>query len=114
MRFHKIEDQIITSDKDLTIGTKQIENSVEAVQEKHVAMITVNGNEAHGKVGSIEHPGLDMHYIERITLVTGKGMQMRWLKPGMKPKRIFKLIEEEKVVAAHEYCKSHGLWKVER
>ena len=113
MKFYKIEDHIIISDKALTVGTELIANTVDASQEKHVPVISINGDEVLVKVGSVEHPSLDAHYIEWICLVTESGMQMRWLKPGMKPEATFKLVEEEKVVAAYEYCNLHGLWKAE-
>ena len=65
------------------------------------------------KVGSVEHPSLDAHYIEFIVLVTEGGFQMKWLKPGMKPEASFVLMDGEKAVAAYEYCNLHGLWKAD-
>ena len=44
MKFYKIEDQIIISDKALSIGTELIANTVDAAQEKHVPVITINGD----------------------------------------------------------------------
>ena len=111
MKFYKLEDQIIISDKSLTVGTELIANTVDAAQEKHVPVITVDGDTVTVKIGSIEHPSLDAHYIEWIILVTETGFQMKWLKPGMKPEAVFKVID--KPVAAYEYCNLHGLWKAE-
>lgn len=113
MTFYRIDDQIVVSDKSLSVGTELIANTVDAAQEKHVPVLSVSGDEAFVKVGSVEHPSLDVHYIEWICLVTASGMQMRWLKPGMKPEAVFKLAEGEKAVAVYEYCNLHGLWKAE-
>ena len=110
MKFYKIEDQIIISDKALTIGEELVANTVDAAQEKHVPVITINGDTVKVEVGSVEHPSLDAHYIEFIVLVTETGMQMKWLKPGMKPEATFKIVEGDRPVAAYEYCNLHGLW----
>ena len=111
MKFYKIDDQIIISDKSLSVGTELIANTVDAAQEKHVPVIEVNGETVTVKVGSVEHPSLPAHYIEFIVLVTETGIQMRWLKPGDKPEATFKVTD--KPVAAFEYCNLHGLWKAE-
>ena len=111
MKFYKIDDQIIISDKSLTVGTELIANTVDAALEKHVPVITVDGETVKVAVGSVEHPSLPAHYIEFIVLVTETGMQMRWLKPGDKPEATFKVTD--KPVAAYEYCNLHGLWKAE-
>ena len=111
MKFYRIDDQIIISDKALTVGTELVANTVDAAQEKHVPVIEINGETVTVKVGSVEHPSLDAHYIEWIVLVTEGGMQMKWLKPGDKPEAIFKVVD--KPVAAFEYCNLHGLWRAE-
>ena len=109
MKFYKIDDQVIISDKALTVGTELIPNTTDAAGEKHVPVISVNGDEVKVEVGSVEHPSLPAHYIEFIVLVTEGGMQMKWLKPGMKPEAVFKVTD--KPVEAYEYCNLHGLWK---
>lgn len=111
MKFYKIEDQVIISDKTLSIGTELVANTVDAAQEKHVPVIEISNDTVTVKVGSVEHPMLEAHYIEFIVLVTEGGMQMKWLKPGMKPEATFKVTD--KPVAAYEYCNLHGLWKAE-
>lgn len=111
MKFYKIDDQVIISDKALSVGTELIANTVDAAQEKHVPVIEINGETVTVKVGSVEHPSLDTHYIEFIVLITETGMQMKWLKPGMKPEATFKVAD--KPIAAFEYCNLHGLWKAD-
>ena len=111
MKFYKIDDQVIISDKTLTVGTELIPNTTDAAGEKHVPVITISGDTVTVKVGSVEHPSLDAHYIEWIVLVTETGFQMKWLKPGMKPEATFKITD--KPVAAFEYCNLHGLWRAD-
>lgn len=111
MKFYKLEDQIVISDKELSVGTELIANTTDGAHEKHVPVISINGDEVVVKVGSVEHPSLPAHYIEFIVLVTEGGMQMKWLKPGDKPEAVFKVVDRP--VAAYEYCNLHGLWKAE-
>lgn len=113
MKFYKLEEQVIISDKSLSIGTELVANTVDAAQEKHVPVIEIAGDTVTVKVGSVEHPMLDAHWIEWICLVTEGGMQMKWLKPGMKPEATFILTPGDKALAAFEYCNLHGLWKAE-
>ena len=108
MKFYKLEDQVIISDKELSAGTELVPNTTDAAGEKHVPVIMVHGEEVTVKIGTAEHPSLEAHYIEWILLQTDTGMQMKWLKPGMKPEAVFKT--DEKIVAAYEYCNLHGLW----
>ena len=43
VKFYKIDDQIIISDKALSVGTELVANTVDAAQEKHVPVIEVVG-----------------------------------------------------------------------
>lgn len=83
----------------------------DAAAEKHVPVISVEGNVVTVSVGEVSHPMLEEHYIEWVLLQTNKGIQKKWLKPGEEPKARFILDEGEKAVAAYEYCNLHKLWK---
>ena len=111
MKFYKIDDQIVISDKSLSVGTEMIANTADGAYEKHVPVIEQDGENVVVKVGSAEHPSLPAHYIEWILLETEQGFQIHYLKPGMRPEETFKVTEM--VVAAYEYCNLHGLWKAE-
>ena len=111
MKFYKIDDQIVISDKALSVGTELTANTTDGAHEKHVPVIEQDGDTVTVKVGSVEHPSLPAHYIEWILLETEQGFQIHYLKPGMKPEAVFKV--NEAVVAAYEYCNLHGLWKAE-
>jgi len=111
MKFYKIDDQVILSDKSLTVGTELVANTVDAAQEKHVPVIEHSGDSVTVKVGSVAHPMLDVHWIEWIILETVTGYQKHDLKPGDEPIAHFAVTEP--VIAAFEYCNLHGLWKAE-
>ena len=111
MKFYRIDDQVIISDKALSVGEELVANTVDAAQEKHVPVIEVSGQTVTVKVGSVEHPSLPAHFITFILLETNTGIHTRWLKPGDTPAATFALVPGESVVAAYEYCNLHGLWK---
>ena len=55
MKFYKLEDQVIISDKELTAGTELIPNTTDAAGEKHVPVIMVHGEEVTVKIGTALH-----------------------------------------------------------
>ena len=81
--------------------------------EKHVPVIRQEGNKVIVEVGSVEHPMADVHHIEWIVLESEKGFQRRNLLPGEVPRAEFILADDDKAVAAYEYCNLHGFWKAE-
>ncbi len=88
-------------------------NTTDAAQEKHVPVVTVDGNKVTVNVGSAEHPMMEEHHIAFIILETDKGVQRKALDHTGKPEAVFALAEGEKPVAAYEYCNLHGVWKAE-
>jgi superoxide reductase len=88
-------------------------NEVDAAVEKHVPVVEVIGSNVLVKVGEVEHPMGEDHYIEWIIIETGKGFQLINLEPGEKPEARFVLNEDENLVRAYAYCNLHGLWKKE-
>ncbi len=90
-----------------------VPNTTDAAGEKHVPVIEIDGNIVTVKVGSVEHPMMDAHYIQWIVLETEQGRQRKTLNPGDKPVAVFALAEGDKAVEAYEYCNLHGLWKAE-
>ena len=85
------------------------ENTTDAAQEKHVPVVEKTADGYRVKVGSVEHPMLDEHFIQWIELLTPKSVLRRELKPGCKPEATF--ITNEECLCAREYCNLHGLWK---
>ncbi len=88
-----------------------IPGTTDAAREKHVPVISVNGNRVTVTVGEVEHPMAQEHYIEWISIATDKGNQRKVLKPGEKPVAEFMLLDGEKLESAYAYCNLHGLWK---
>ena len=87
-----------------------IPGTTDASVEKHVPVITVNGNGVEVKVGSVDHPMAPEHYIEWIALSTKQGNQRKCLKPGDAPVAKFALVAGDEVVKAYAYCNLHSLW----
>lgn len=87
-------------------------NTVDASREKHVPVVTVDGDKVTVTIGSAPHPMLEEHYIMWVYLQTDKGGQRKCLKPGEAPEAVFTLVDD-KPVAAYEYCNLHGLWKAD-
>lgn len=88
-------------------------NTVDASVEKHTPVVTVDGNKVIAVVGSVEHPMVDVHYIEWIYVETNKGGQRKALNPGEAPKAEFVMADGEVAKAVYAYCNLHGLWKTE-
>ena len=84
------------------------ENTVDAAKEKHVPVVEAIEGGYKVKVGSVEHPMQDNHYIEWIELVEENKIQRVNLKPGDKPEAVF--YTDCKNVYAREYCNLHGHW----
>lgn len=89
--------------------------------EKHVPVIKVINAVSDGRkaaavvveVGTIPHPMGEEHYIQWIILETNLGFLVHYLNEYDQPCAVFPLTEDEKPVAAYEYCNLHGLWRTE-
>lgn len=90
-----------------------VPGTTDAAVEKHVPVVSIDGENVFVKVGEVEHPMVEKHYIQWIVLETDKGYMTKYLKPEEKPEAAFRLADGEKAVAAYEYCNLHGLWKKE-
>jgi superoxide reductase len=89
--------------------TLQEENTVDAAKEKHVPVIENVEGGVLVKVGSVEHPMVETHYIEFIEVITANKIYKKYLIPGEKPEAFFSI--DEDILAVREYCNVHGLWK---
>ena len=88
-----------------------IPGTTDAAVEKHVPVYEVEGNKVVVTVGAVDHPMLDVHYIEWVSIQTKFGNQRKALNPGDAPKVCFALCEGDEVLAVYAYCNLHGLWK---
>ncbi|RLF22552.1 MAG: desulfoferrodoxin [Thermoprotei archaeon] len=85
------------------------EKTAEPGKEKHAPVLEVSGDTVVVKVGSVQHPMEEGHYIEWIEVSTDGEAYRKYLKPGDKPEASFKLKAEK--LTARAYCNMHGLWR---
>ena len=88
-----------------------IPGTTDAAQEKHVPVYSVENNIVTVKVGEVEHPMIEEHYIEWIAIQTKLGNQRKMLNPADEPCAQFALLEDDEIEAVFAYCNLHSLWK---
>jgi len=81
-------------------------------REKHLPVVEKTDGGILVKVGSVEHPMLDAHYIQFIEVLTKEKVCRAELAPGMKPEAQFPVAMED-VLQVREYCNLHGVWATE-
>lgn len=90
--------------------TELVPGAVDAAKEKHVPVVSVDGNHVSVTVGSVTHPMTPEHLIEWIALQTSAGTQLKYLTADAAPSASFLLAEGETAQAVYAYCNLHGLW----
>ncbi len=84
-------------------------------KEKHIPVIEKKDNDVLVKVGEVEHPMTEDHYIQWIECMEC-GCR-KFLKPGDKPEAIFKGMAENcscencSCDKIRIYCNIHGVWR---
>jgi superoxide reductase len=78
---------------------------------KHRPVISMTTDKAIIRVGIEEHPMTEEHYIQWIVIQTSKGYKVAKLTHNDKPEVEFELQDDEKLIAAYEYCNLHGFWE---
>jgi len=79
-------------------------------QEKHVPVVEETDSNIKVKVGSIEHPMEDKHYIKFIEILLKDRIIRKELKPGQAPEVKYCATKSD-VIEVREFCSIHGLWK---
>ncbi len=87
----------------------QEEKTVDEGKEKHVPVIEEIDKGIRVKVGSIEHPMEEPHFIEWIQVLANGKSYRKFLNPGQKPEAEFEVKAQN--IMLREYCNLHGLWK---
>lgn len=90
--------------------TELTENTVDAAVEKHIPVIENVDGKVIVKVGSVEHPMEEKHFIEWIELFVDNKVYRKYLKPEEKPEAIFE-VEYKEGIVAKAYCNLHGYWR---
>ncbi len=96
-------------------GEKMIElvpNTKEAAVEKHLPVVTKEGNVLTVDVGSTHHPMTEEHIISFVYIQTKNGGQRKIGLTGAAPVFKFSFVDDEPQ-AAFAYCNLHGLWKTD-
>lgn len=88
-------------------------NTSDGAVEKHLPVVKAEKDRVVARVGEIDHPMEDDHFITWVYLETTRGGQLRVLKPGDEPVATFCLTDGEEAISVYEYCNKHGLWRVE-
>lgn len=84
------------------------ENTEDADTEKHIPVIEKKGDGIKVKIGDVNHPMKNEHYIEWIEILEGEDVNRKYLKPGDKPYVEFEVKSDNYKVRA--YCNIHGMW----
>jgi superoxide reductase len=77
--------------------------------EKHLPVLSFEGNELKVSIGQVPHPMEEAHYIEWIELIIGNKVERVYLKPGDIPEAVFEYNEQPNYIV-RAYCNIHGLW----
>ncbi|MEG1528559.1 MAG: desulfoferrodoxin family protein [Clostridia bacterium] len=88
-----------------------VANTVDASREKHLPVVEQTGASVKVKVGSVDHPMTEQHYIQWIAIHTKQGNQRKELTPNSAPFACFELCGGDEIIAVYAYCNLHGLWK---
>ena len=83
----------------------------EMLQEKHVPVIKMEEDNIEIRVGSIQHPMTEEHYIQFIEAYSKdkRYVKRKYLFPNEEP--VLKLKCNCKDTIARELCNIHGLWR---
>lgn len=87
-----------------------VANTVDAAKEKHVPVMTKDGDKITVNVGSVAHPMEEKHYIEWIEVVVGETCFTKMLAPGDAPVAEFCACGLTGDITVRAYCNLHGLW----
>ena len=90
----------------------QIANTTDAAGEKHVPFFVKKDDELEIKIGSVDHPMTEEHYIQFIEVVSAdeKYVKRKYLNPTEKPAFTLKGYDVGSLTAK-ELCNIHGLWE---
>ncbi|MCK4395353.1 desulfoferrodoxin [candidate division WOR-3 bacterium] len=103
--LHEGVGELVCCDQPMVLFDEKIE---EEGKEKHLPVVEKTEKGFLVKVGSIQHPMEEKHYIEWIEIIVNGKTNRQFLKPGDVPEAIFAI--EADNIKVREYCSIHGLW----
>jgi len=78
--------------------------------EKHVPIVTINGDKVHVKIGEIPHPMEDKHHLQVVQIIRDDAVvEGKRLYPGHETELTFHLPDNEGI-RVRTLCNVHGLW----
>lgn len=86
-------------------------NTTDGALEKHVPVLSIDGDKLHVKVGEVSHPMTDEHLITTIIAVFNKQVLRVDLSSADQPEAVFAIGDYKGTIEVYEYCNLHGLWK---
>ena len=85
------------------------EQTADSSLEKHVPVVTRTDDGVTVRVGSVDHPMMEKHWIEFVEVIDGDRHYRQFLNAGEEPEAAFTGFKGD--VVARELCNLHGLWK---
>lgn len=86
-------------------------NTTDGALEKHVPVLSIDGDKLHVKVGEVSHPMTDEHLITTIIAVFNNQILRVDLTSADQPEAVFAIGDYKGTIEVYEYCNLHGLWK---
>ena len=86
-------------------------NTTDGALEKHVPVLSIDGDKLHVKVGEVSHPMTDEHLITTIIAVFNSQVLRVDLTSADQPEAVFAIGDYKGTIEVYEYCNLHGLWK---
>ena len=86
-------------------------NTTDGALEKHVPVLSIDGDKLHVKVGEVSHPMTDEHLITTIIAVFNSLVLRVDLTSADQPEAVFAIGDYKGTIEVYEYCNLHGLWK---
>lgn len=104
---HASAGTLVCCGKDMLLMTDDVKAEIST--EKHIPIMTKEGNTVTVKVWSVPHPMTPEHYIQFIEVITANKVYRKELTPTDAPEATFEITED--IVTVREYCNLHGLRK---
>ena len=103
---HTGKGALVCCEKEMVLQKEQSEGEY---AEKHSPVIEPTEKGVKVKIGKVEHPMEEEHYIEWIEVIVDTKVYREFLNPGEAPEAEFNIKAEK--IKARMYCNVHGLWE---
>jgi len=87
------------------------EKSSDEGMEKHVPVVSIDGDKVLVKIGSVPHPMTEEHFIQWVECIVNGDSYFKKLHPNDVPEVEFEIEGDLSNITVRLYCNIHGLWK---